>query len=110
VRERPVQVVADELAGRGGFERAPEGSILPVVSVPEGWRENDGALERELTFESFREAVAFVDRLAELAESANHHPDISLSYKRVIVRWTSHSDGGITDRDSELAARTDDLV
>ena len=110
MRERPVDVVADELAGRRGFERGPERSILRDVSVPDGWREVDGALERELTFESFREAIAFVGRLADLAESANHHPDIAISYKRVTVRWTTHSEGGITDRDRELAARTDDLL
>jgi 4a-hydroxytetrahydrobiopterin dehydratase len=110
VRERPVDVVADELAGRRRFERGPKRPILREMSVPDGWREVDGALERELTFESFREAIGFVDRLAELAESANHHPDIAISYKRVTVRWTTHSAGGITERDRELAARTDTLV
>jgi 4a-hydroxytetrahydrobiopterin dehydratase len=80
------------------------------MSVPDGWREVDGALERELTFESFREAIAFVDRLADLAESANHHPDIAISYKRVTVRWTTHSADGITERDRELAGRTNDVV
>ena len=61
-------------------------------------------------FDGFREAIAFVDRLADLAESENHHPDIAISYKRVTVRWTTHSAGGITGRDRELAARTDELV
>ena len=75
-----------------------------------GWAEADGALERELEFASFLEAIAFVDRLAELAEAENHHPDIDIRYRRVRVRWTTHSAGGITDRDRELAARTDELV
>jgi 4a-hydroxytetrahydrobiopterin dehydratase len=74
------------------------------------WTERDGALERELEFAGFPEAIAFVNRLAELAESENHHPDIAVSYKRVTVRWTTHSAGGVTDRDRELAARTDELV
>ena len=74
------------------------------------WAEIDGALERELEFDSFPAAVAFVDRLAEVAEAENHHPDIDIRYKRVRVRWTTHSAGGITDRDRELAARTDELV
>ncbi len=74
------------------------------------WAERDGALERELVFDGFRQAIAFVDRLADLAEAANHHPDIAISYRRVTVRWTTHSAGGITDRDRELAARTDELV
>ncbi len=74
------------------------------------WAETDGALERELEFASFPEAIAFVDRLAEVAEAENHHPDIDIRYRRVRVRWSTHSAGGITDRDRELAARTDELV
>jgi 4a-hydroxytetrahydrobiopterin dehydratase len=50
-----------------------------------------------------------VNRLAELAEGENHHPDIAISYRKVTVRWTTHSAGGITDRDRELAARTDTI-
>ena len=72
--------------------------------------EREGALERELTFEDFPAAIAFVNRLAELAEAENHHPDIAISYRRVTIRWTTHSAGGITDRDRELAARTDELL
>ncbi|HEY7602911.1 MAG TPA: 4a-hydroxytetrahydrobiopterin dehydratase [Gaiellaceae bacterium] len=74
------------------------------------WPEVDDGLERELEFESFPAAIAFVDRLAEVAEAENHHPDIDIRYKRVRVRWTTHSAGGITDRDRELAARTDELA
>lgn len=65
---------------------------------------------RELEFPSFPDAIAFVDRLAELAEAENHHPDLDIRYRRVVVRWTTHSAGGITDRDRELAQRTDALV
>ena len=80
------------------------------MSVPEGWAEVDRALERQFTLESFPAAIEFVNRLADAAEAANHHPDITISYKRVTVRWVTHSAGGITDRDRELAARTDELV
>ena len=74
------------------------------------WREEDGALVREFEFPSFADAVAFVDRIAEAADTANHHPDIDIRYRRVLVRWTTHSEGGITGRDRELAARTSELV
>ena len=74
------------------------------------WNEVDGALEREFVFEGFPAAIAFVTRLADAAEAANHHPDIAISYKRVTVRWTTHSAGGITDRDREMARQTDSLV
>jgi 4a-hydroxytetrahydrobiopterin dehydratase len=76
----------------------------------DGWEERDGALVREFELPSFREAIDFVDRLAELAESENHHPDIDVRYRRVTVRWTTHSAGGMTDKDRELAARTSGLA
>jgi 4a-hydroxytetrahydrobiopterin dehydratase len=80
------------------------------MSTPAGWSEVDGALERELSFASFQEAIAFVNRVADLAERENHHPDIDVRYTRVILRWWTHTAGGVTDRDRQLAALTDDLV
>lgn len=74
------------------------------------WREADGALERSFELDSFVEAIAFVNRVAELAERENHHPDIAISYRTVTLRWTTHSAGGTTDRDRELAARSDTLL
>jgi 4a-hydroxytetrahydrobiopterin dehydratase len=74
------------------------------------WSERDGALERVVELPSFADAIAFVNRVAELAERENHHPDLTVSYRRVTVRWTTHSAGGITDRDRSLAAETDTLV
>jgi len=74
------------------------------------WNEADGALEREFVFDGFPEAIAFVNRLADAAEAANHHPDIAISYKRVTVRWSTHSAGGITDRDRDMARQTDSLA
>jgi 4a-hydroxytetrahydrobiopterin dehydratase len=80
------------------------------VGTPDSdWSERDGALERTLEFASFPDGIAFVNRLAQLAEQENHHPDIQISYRRVTVRWTTHSAGGITDRDRALAAATDTL-
>jgi 4a-hydroxytetrahydrobiopterin dehydratase len=73
------------------------------------WAQVDGALERVLELASFPDAIAFVNRLAELAERENHHPDLAVSYRTVTVRWTTHSAGGITDRDRALAAQTDQI-
>ncbi|TML20850.1 MAG: 4a-hydroxytetrahydrobiopterin dehydratase [Actinobacteria bacterium] len=73
------------------------------VTVPEGWSEVDGALERTFELEDFKTALAFVNRVGELAESENHHPDITIQYNRVTLRWWTHTAGGITDRDVELA-------
>jgi 4a-hydroxytetrahydrobiopterin dehydratase len=74
------------------------------------WIERDGALERTVELVSFPAAIEFVNRVAALAEEANHHPDIAISYKKVTLRWTSHDAGGITERDHELAERTDALI
>jgi len=80
------------------------------VIVPPDWVEVDGALQRQFDLPSFPDAIAFVNRIAELAEQENHHPDVTISYKRVTLRWTTHSAGGITDRDRELARRSDQLL
>ena len=74
------------------------------------WIDSEGALERTVTLPSFREAIALVNRIADLAEAENHHPDLTISYRTVTVRWTTHSAGGVTDRDRELAGRTDELL
>ena len=76
----------------------------------DGWQETDGALERTYEFGSFVEAIAFVNRIAALAEAENHHPDITIAYRKVTLRWTTHSAQGITERDRELADRSDELV
>jgi 4a-hydroxytetrahydrobiopterin dehydratase len=80
------------------------------VNVPEGWAEVDGALQREFKFDTFPDAIAFVNRVAELAEAENHHPDIAVSYRDVTLRWRTHSADAITDNDREMAARSGALV
>jgi len=80
------------------------------VSAPEGWTTKDGALERTFVLPSFSEAIAFVNRVAELAESENHHPDIEVHYDKVVLRWWTHTAGGVTDRDRELADRSSALA
>ena len=80
------------------------------MEIGSDWIEHDGALERTYELPSFREAIAFVGRVADLAEEANHHPEIAISYRKVTLRWTTHSAGGITDRDYELARRSDAVL
>jgi 4a-hydroxytetrahydrobiopterin dehydratase len=76
---------------------------------PTGWNEVDDALERTFELESFMAALDFVNRLGALAEAEDHHPDITISYRAVTVRWWTHTAGGVTDRDRELAAKTNEL-
>lgn len=79
------------------------------VDVPEGWSEVDNALERTFELENFVEALAFVNRVGQLAEAENHHPDIEIHYNKVTLRWWTHSAGGITERDRELAVLSSEL-
>ena len=74
--------------------------------VTDGWEEQDGALVRVFELDSFPLAIDFVVRIADAAERANHHPDIDIRYRKVTVRWTTHSEGGITDKDREMAELT----
>ncbi len=79
------------------------------MTRPDGWDEVDNALERTFELADFREALAFVNRVGELAEAENHHPDIAVHYNKVTLRWWTHTAGGITDRDRELAAKSSEL-
>jgi 4a-hydroxytetrahydrobiopterin dehydratase len=79
-------------------------------AYPQGWNEVRGALQRGFRFHDFKEAVAFVNRLAQAAEAADHHPDILISWNAVTVRWWTHVKRAITDRDLEMAQRTDELA
>jgi len=80
------------------------------MADPDGWSEVDKALERTFTFDDFRGALAFVNRVGKLAEAEDHHPDIAIHYNRVTLRWWTHTAGGITDRDRELAAKSAELA
>ena len=71
--------------------------------------ERDGALEREFEFKDFAEALAFLNRVGALAEAENHHPDIAVHWNRVTLRWWTHTQNAVTERDFELAARTNAL-
>jgi 4a-hydroxytetrahydrobiopterin dehydratase len=80
------------------------------TGYPDGWDEVDGALQREFRFKDFAAAMDFVNRVAETAEKANHHPDIAIHYNRVVLRFWTHSKKAITELDLELAARTGSLA
>lgn len=74
-----------------------------AISDLPGWEVVDGRLAREYVFQGFLEAIAFVNRVAERAEAADHHPDLEISYDHVRVRLRTHSADGITQRDVALA-------
>jgi 4a-hydroxytetrahydrobiopterin dehydratase len=74
------------------------------------WEREGDEIVREWRFEDFREAIAFVNRVAEVAEEANHHPDIFVhGWNKVKLSLTNHSAGGLTETDFVVAARFDEL-
>ncbi len=64
-----------------------------------GWQAQGDALVRQFTFKSYPDAIAFVARLAFDAEASDHHPDLLIRYRKVTVTWSTHSEGGVTERD-----------
>lgn len=75
-----------------------------------GWRLDGDAITKQFTFDGFPTAVAFVGRLVGPAEAADHHPDITINYRRVTLSYTTHSEGGLTDKDFAGAAAADQCV
>jgi 4a-hydroxytetrahydrobiopterin dehydratase len=75
-----------------------------------GWTLEGDAIKKQFTFRDFPEAIAFVNRLAPKAEAADHHPDILINYKRVTLTYSTHSEGGLTEKDFEGAAAADRIA
>lgn len=99
------------MPARFGFpDRGARHTCLVRQEYPDGWDAIDGALERTFEFPSFAEAIAFVNRVAVAADEANHHPDISIHYRRVTLRYWTHTENAITDRDVAEAARISALA
>jgi 4a-hydroxytetrahydrobiopterin dehydratase len=77
--------------------------IKEVLKANPEWNLKDGKLIREWSFKDFIQAMAFVNRVATLAEEAGHHPDIDIRYNHVVLGLVSHDAGGITQRDASMA-------
>ena len=73
------------------------------------WEVEGSALSRTFEFDEFNEGIDFVDGVAEIAEEAQHHPEIDIRWTTVTLRLTTHDQGGITSADFELASRIDHL-
>ncbi|MGI8602995.1 MAG: 4a-hydroxytetrahydrobiopterin dehydratase [Verrucomicrobiales bacterium] len=80
-----------------------------LKKVPE-WELGKKAILRTFEFDSFQDAIDFVNDVAEIAEELNHHPDINIRYDRVALTLTTHAAGGVTKADFQLAGKIDNLV
>jgi 4a-hydroxytetrahydrobiopterin dehydratase len=75
-----------------------------------GWRLEGEEIKKEYQFSSFSEAVKFVNGVADLAERADHHPEILINYRKVTLALSTHDEGGITEKDFNLAEQIDSRI
>jgi 4a-hydroxytetrahydrobiopterin dehydratase len=92
----------------GDSPLSPEQAEQMHRDVPD-WTLDGAAIKREFQFKGFREAMAFVNAVADLAEGQGHHPDIFISYKTVRLALTTHKIGGLSRNDFIVAAKIDQL-
>jgi 4a-hydroxytetrahydrobiopterin dehydratase len=75
----------------------------------EGWEREGESIKKDFKLEDFKGSVDFVNRLTPVAEDMNHHPDLEISWNTVTVSISTHSEGGLTENDFELAGKIDSL-
>jgi 4a-hydroxytetrahydrobiopterin dehydratase len=75
-----------------------------------GWSLDGDTIRRQFTFAGFPEAIGFVVRLGFAAESVDHHPDLLINYKRVTVSYSTHSEGGLTQKDFDGARSASEIA
>jgi pterin-4-alpha-carbinolamine dehydratase (EC 4.2.1.96) len=86
-----------------------ENDIKKVLSSMKEWSYKDNEIYKEYVFNNFMQSVKFVNIIAPVAESLKHHPDIFISYNKVRVTLTTHDEGGVTEKDIDLAKKIDSL-
>ncbi len=97
-----------ERSCRNGAELLAADELTKLLAELEGWEIAEGLrLTRRYAFADFKSALAFVNRLGEVAERENHHPDLELGWGRVSVALTTHDAGGLTENDFIVAAKID---
>ena len=108
--------VGDDLAGRrcvpcrGGIQPLTPSEAAKLTVQLDHWKVvEERRIEKHFTFPDFRSALAFVNRIGDIAESEGHHPDIALRWGKVDVTLWTHAAGGLTENDFILAAKIDRL-
>ncbi len=94
----------------GMSKRLSDAEIQSELGRLEGWTLDGNAIRKQFTLGGFPDAIAFVTRLAFDAQDADHHPDILINFKRVTLTFSTHSAGGLTEKDFAGARKVDALV
>ena len=93
-----------------GGSPMPDADIRHHLAQVSGWQAKGGAIEKIFSFKNYHETIAFVNALAWICHTEDHHPDLAVSYSRCGVRFNTHSVGGISVNDFICAAKADALV
>lgn len=88
-------------------EKLSDEAVMAFVANHPGWERADDALVRTFAFSDYGAGIAFVVRVGFAAEKRDHHPDLSVRYRKIEVRWTTHDAGGVTVLDIEMAELCD---
>jgi 4a-hydroxytetrahydrobiopterin dehydratase len=91
-------------------KRLSEEEIARGIASLDGWAQDGDTIRKQYTLGGFPDAIAFVTRLAFDAEAADHHPDITINFKRVTLVFSTHSEGGLTQKDFDGAQKVDALI
>jgi 4a-hydroxytetrahydrobiopterin dehydratase len=95
---------------RNGAPRLPHAESADLATALPGWSIVEDTLRKSFSFSNFDATMAFVNAVADVARSQNHHPDLAVSYARCGVAFSTHDAGGLTRNDFICAARTESLV
>ena len=90
--------------------RVSDDVVAAALASLSGWRRDGEAITKTFSFATFRDAIGFVNRIAAVAEAADHHPDILIRYRRVTLTYSTHSEGGLTDKDLAGAREAERLA
>lgn len=93
----------------GGVPKLDERVINELLKEIEGWVYRDDKIHKRFEFKDFVEAIAFVNKMADLAESEGHHPDFFVHYNQVDVTLWTHKIGGLSESDFIMAAKINEL-
>lgn len=86
---------------------ASENEISDFLDAQPGWEKADSTITRTYEFADFNESMGFVTRVGIAAEKANHHPDIDIRWNKVTLTLSTHDEGGLTEKDFDLAGKAD---
>jgi 4a-hydroxytetrahydrobiopterin dehydratase len=78
------------------------------LSALPGWEFKDNAIRKQYRFKEFMDGIRFLNKVAEMAEAADHHPDVQINYTRVTFTCSTHSEGGVTEKDLKLATQIEE--